>query len=235
MALLPARFRRNRPSERPDSTNRARSDYGKRWVPQDESEAMDQILNNRNADEFEAAGRADADLVRPLLEPTDTVLDLGCGIGRVTRYVAPMCREIWAVDASETMLGYARERLAQLPNVRFALSTDLRFPEVESGSVDLAYSLLTLQHVEREHAFRLLQELHRVLRPGGTALLTYPNFLSDQYLNAFLHYVEVDEVDNPARARFYTAEEVARLLPAAGFEVESLEANVEIVAICKTA
>jgi ubiquinone/menaquinone biosynthesis C-methylase UbiE len=231
MALLPARFRRNRPSERPDGI---RGDYGKRWVPQDESEAMDQILNNRNADEFEAAGMADAALVQPLLEPTDTVLDLGCGIGRVTRYVAPMCREIWAVDASETMLGYARERLAQLPNVHFALSAGLRFPEVESGSVDLAYSLLTLQHVEREHAFRLLQELHRVLRTGGTALLTYPNLLSEQYLNAFLHYVEVDEVDNPARARFYTPEEVERLLPAAGFSIRELVPETEIVVSCET-
>jgi ubiquinone/menaquinone biosynthesis C-methylase UbiE len=199
-------------------------------VPADESEAMDQILNNRDPEEFEAAGRRDAERhIAPLLEAGDTVLDLGCGIGRVSRYVAPMCKELWAVDASETMLGYARGRLADLPNVRFALSRELAFPEVPTGSVDLAYSLLTLQHVEREHAFRLLRELHRVLRPAGTALLTFPNLLSDTYLNAFLHYVEVDEVGNPARARFYTQQEVERLLPAAGFEIRNLVAKTELV------
>ena len=78
----------------------ARPVYGTRWVPRDESEAMDQILNNRNPEEFEAAGRRDAARIGQLIEPTDTVLDLGCGIGRVARYVAPLCQEIWAVDAS---------------------------------------------------------------------------------------------------------------------------------------
>jgi ubiquinone/menaquinone biosynthesis C-methylase UbiE len=209
--------------------------YGTRWVPRDESEAMDQILNNRDPEEFEAAGRRDAATIGELIEPTDTVLDLGCGIGRVTRYVAPLCREIWAVDASATMLEYAKKRLADLPNVRLVQGAGTSLPDVPSESVDLAYSMLTLQHVEREHAFLLLRELRRILKPGGRAFLTFPNLLSDTYLQAFLYYVDHDEVDNPARARFYTPEEVARLLPAAGFEVESIEAEVEIVAVCTIA
>jgi len=196
---------------------------------------MDQILNNRDPEEFEAAGRRDAATIGRLIEPTDTVLDLGCGIGRVTRYVAPLCREIWAVDASETMLDYAKERLGSLPNIRFVQGAGTSLPGVPSESVDVVYSLLTLQHVEREHAFLLLRELRRILKPDGRAFLTFPNLLSDTYLQAFLYYVDHDEVDNRARARFYTPEEVARLLPAAGFEVESIEANVEIVAICNTA
>src|SRR5438094_945805 len=133
--------------------------YGSIWVPQDETEAMDQILNVSDPVAFEAAGRFDADRLSPFIEPTDTVLDLGCGIGRVTRYVAPLCREIWAVDASETMLRLARERLADVPNVRFQLGRGTSLPELDSGSIDFAYSLLTLQHIEREHAFRLLREL----------------------------------------------------------------------------
>jgi ubiquinone/menaquinone biosynthesis C-methylase UbiE len=208
--------------------------YGANWVPGDESEAMDQILNNRDPDEFEAAGRRDAARIGELIKPTDVVLDLGCGIGRVARYVAPLCREIWAVDASETMLEYARKRLADLPNVRLVQGAGTSLPDVPSESIDVAYSTLTLQHVEREHAFLLLRELRRILKPGGRAFLTFPNLLSDTYLDAFLYYVDHDEVDNRARARFYTPEEVDRLLPAAGFELESLEADVEIVAICKT-
>jgi ubiquinone/menaquinone biosynthesis C-methylase UbiE len=207
--------------------------YGAIWVPQDETEAMDQILNISDPETFEEAGRHDTDRLRPFIGPTDTVLDLGCGIGRVTRYVAPLCREIWAVDVSETMLRFARARLADLPNVRFLLGRGTSLPELETGSIDFVYSLLTLQHVEREHAFKLLREVRRVLRDGGRAFLTFPNLLSEEYLRAFLHYVDVDEVGNPARARFYTPEEVERLLPAAGFEIEQLDAGVEIVATCR--
>jgi ubiquinone/menaquinone biosynthesis C-methylase UbiE len=235
MSLLAALSRRFRGARGEGDAGPADPGYGAIWVPQDETEAMDQILNISDPETFEEAGRYDAERLRQHISPTDTVLDLGCGIGRVTRYVAPLCRQIWAVDVSETMLRFARERLAELPNVRFLVGRGTSLPELETGSIDFVYSLLTLQHVEREHAFRLLRELRRVLRDGGRAFLTFPNLLSDEYLRAFLHYVDVDEVGNPARARFYTPQEVERLLPPAGFEIERLEAETEIVVTCKTA
>jgi ubiquinone/menaquinone biosynthesis C-methylase UbiE len=219
MALLAALSRRlhggrvENEAEPPDPA------YGANWVPQDETEAMDQILNVSDPEAFDAAGRPDAQKLAQYIGPTDTVLDLGCGIGRVTRYVAPLCREIWAVDASETMLGFARERLADVPNVRFLLGRGTSLPELESASIGFAYSLLTLQHIEREHAFILLHEVRRVLRDTGQAYLTFPNLLSDEYLRAFLRYVDVDEVGNPPRARIYTPQEVERLLPVAGLHL----------------
>lgn len=235
MSLLAALSRRFHGARAEGDAEPADPGYGAIWVPQDETEAMHQILNVSDPEAFEAAGRYDAERLGPFIEPTDTVVDLGCGIGRVTRYVAPLCSEIWAIDVSETMLRFARQRLSQQPNVRFLLGRGTALPEIETGSVDFAYSLLTLQHVEREHAFRLLRELRRVLRDRGRAYLSFPNLLSDEYLQAFLHYVEVDEVRNPARARFYTPQEVERLLPAAGLEIEGLDAGVEIVATCRAA
>jgi ubiquinone/menaquinone biosynthesis C-methylase UbiE len=129
-------------------------------------------------------------------------------------------------------LSLARTRLQRLDNVRFAQSEGTRIPLVESGSVDFVYSILTLQHLEREDAFLLLREVHRVLRPGGSAFFTFPNLLSDVYLDAFLKYAEGGEVANPARARFYTPEEVRRLLPAARFDLTDMTAGVEIEVHC---
>src|SRR5438876_8972233 len=149
MAFRAALFRRLQGSKGENEAEPPNPAYGANWVPQDETEAMDQILNVSDPEAFEAAGRFDADRLNPFITPADTVLDLGCGIGRVTRYVAPLCREIWAVDVSETMLRFARERLAELPNVRFLVGRGISLPELETGSIDFVYSLLTLQHVER--------------------------------------------------------------------------------------
>jgi ubiquinone/menaquinone biosynthesis C-methylase UbiE len=207
-------------------------EYGELWCPKDESDARQLILNDADAEAFEQSGRVDAERLAPLIRPENVVLDLGCGIGRVARYVSPLCKTLWAVDASESMLGYARERLGDLPNVRFARCAGTRIPDVAADSVDVVYSLITLQHLEREDAFALLRDVRRVLRTGGCAYLTFPNLLTDPYLAAFLAYVDGGEVANPARARFYTPEEVRRLLPAAGFAVDRLEPGIEIVVVC---
>jgi ubiquinone/menaquinone biosynthesis C-methylase UbiE len=207
--------------------------YGDLWQPGDEKQAMQLVLNETDPDVFEASGQRQAeDLLCPRIRGTDVVMDLGCGIGRVARYVARCCSSLWAVDASERMLSLARKRLEGLPNISFARSEGTRIPSIESGSVDFVYSILTLQHLEREDSFLLLCDVRRVLRPGGSAFFTFPNLLSDVYLNAFLEYAEKGEVNNLARARFYTPEEVRRLLPAAGFDVIELTAGVEIEVQC---
>ena len=208
--------------------------YGELWRPRDEDEARNLILNTRDAEAFELSGRQQAEALCRLIRPEDTVLDLGCGVGRVARYVASCCGTLWAVDASETMLRLARERLGELPNVRFARCTGTAIPDLRDDEIDFAYSILTLQHLEREDAFALVREVRRVLKPGGSAFFTFPNLLSDQYLESFVNYVDAGEVRNPARARFYTPEEVQRLLPAAGFEpVHVADSGTDIEITCR--
>lgn len=208
-------------------------DYGVWWSPEDESQARVAIVADADPDRFEASGKTDAERVGRLAGQEATVLDLGCGIGRVALYMADRCRLLWAVDASPVMLSMAARRLADRPNVRLVQSRGVTIPEVPDHSVDLAYSILVLQHVEREDAFSLLRELRRVLRPGGRAYLTFPNVLFDAYLRIFLDGVDAEAVNNPARTRVYTPEEVMRLLPTAGFRIEAFRAEQDIVAVCR--
>ncbi len=101
-----------------------------------------------------------------------------------------------------------------------------------SASVDLAYSLLTLQHVEKEDAFLLLEQLRRVLRPGGTLAVTCPNLLHEIYLQSFLHYAHNGGSTYPTRARGYTPDEVRLLMRAAGFKAR-IESSHEIRVFAK--
>ena len=130
------------------------------------------------------------------------------------------------------MLHYARQRMVGTTNVRYARCRGTTIPDIPTGAIDFAYSLLTLQHVEREDAFLLLRELGRVVRPGGTIHVTFPNLLSDTYLAAFVAYAEEGRSTSRARARFYTPQEVERILPAAGLVVSEIDAGVEIAARC---
>ncbi|MGE0029024.1 MAG: class I SAM-dependent methyltransferase [Thermoleophilia bacterium] len=202
------------------------------WSPPDLEAAMEEIFTTADPAVFESSGRQQAETLQDLFGPQDVVLDVGCGVGRVARYVAPSCRRLLAADSSPQMLALARERIGgEAPNISFVTVDGTRLP-VGDDAVDLVYSVLVLQHLEREHAFAMLREIRRVLKRGGRAYLTFPNILSDEYLDTFLGYVRDGEAADPRRARLYTPQEVERLLPAAGFAIDQLDAGVEIVAVC---
>lgn len=101
--------------------------------------------------------------------PSDWIVaDLGCGTGNAAEHLAPCVRRVYALDQSETMLKAARKRLADFDNVSFVQS-DLERIELEDGSVDAAVAILVLHHLEEPA--RAIQEIERILRPGGIVLL----------------------------------------------------------------
>jgi SAM-dependent methyltransferase len=99
----------------------------------------------------------------------DTVVEIGCGVGRMTRKLTEMARQVLAADVSEEMLERCARNLADKPNVScLLLPGDGRLEGIAGGSVDLVFSYITLQHVPSHHVQCLyLGESARVLRPGG--------------------------------------------------------------------
>lgn len=92
------------------------------------------------------------------------VLEIGCGTGRNTVYLAEAAARVLAIDFSEGMLEKARARCAGRP-VRFvAQDIRTRWP-ADDASIDVAVTDLVLEHVE--DLAPIFAEAARVLRPGG--------------------------------------------------------------------
>src|SRR6185503_171383 len=53
------------------------------------------------------------------LEPGDEVVEIGCGLGRLTRVLAERAARVWALDIAEEMLRRAREQLPEVDNVEW--------------------------------------------------------------------------------------------------------------------
>jgi ubiquinone/menaquinone biosynthesis C-methylase UbiE len=190
--------------------------------------AREAILAGLGDDEhaFWASGERDARLhILPLVRTDSVVLDLGAGIGRIARAVAPHCRRVILVDASGVMLRRAREHLASMPNTEFVKTSGRSLSSIESASVDLAYSFLVLQHIEREDVIAYLDDLNRVLAPGAIFRFQIPNLSDPNQVAMYVRYATGTPTKSPGRMRYYTREELHILLPRLGFVIDSIESG----------
>lgn len=65
--------------------------------------------------------------------------------------------------------------------------------QFQDETFDFVYSILTLQHMKKEDAYVTLSEIYRVLKPGGRAIFSFPNFLSDEYFKGYLKTVKTPD------------------------------------------
>jgi malonyl-CoA O-methyltransferase len=99
-----------------------------------------------------------------LVSSDKTILEIGCGTGRNTHWLAERCGNIVAVDFSEEMLRVARSRV-QSPSVRF-VQQDIRSAwPVDDDSCGVIIAMLVLEHIEFLEP--IFAEAARVLRPRG--------------------------------------------------------------------
>jgi ubiquinone/menaquinone biosynthesis C-methylase UbiE len=94
-------------------------------------------------------------------------LDVGCGIGRMTRALSIACRNVVGID----IVPYAIERAKQLfPQGNFHLFDGQSIP-FEDGKFDIVLSWTVLQHVRDGEIEPLAAEMRRVLSSGGNLIL----------------------------------------------------------------
>lgn len=112
-------------------------------------------------------------LVRETLsiKSDEHILDIGSGAGLLVGEIAPSLTDggsIVGVDISEAMVEYAQENYAHLPQVKFQVSdaTLLPFPD---NTFDAIVSVQVYEYIE--DFFSCLEELYRVLKPSGRAVL----------------------------------------------------------------
>jgi SAM-dependent methyltransferase len=127
---------------------------------------------------FDASGQSDVrhffDGLEHLLHPAQDVVDLGCGIGRMDRHVAPRVRSLTGVDVSGEMVRRATARLGDLPNVRFVEVDGWSFRPLEDACAGLLFSHIVLQHTPRAVTRSYLRDARRILRPGGSFVFQIP-------------------------------------------------------------
>ncbi len=105
------------------------------------------------------------------IEPHEAVLDIGCGVGRLTRALASRAHRVCGLDVSREMLRLAEEHNAALPNVEWLHGDGQGLSVLSDASVDGCFSHVVFQHIpDPGITLGYVREMGRVLRAGGWAL-----------------------------------------------------------------
>jgi ubiquinone/menaquinone biosynthesis C-methylase UbiE len=106
-------------------------------------------------------------------DKTDTkdlsLLEYGCGMGRIINYPAPHFGKCYGIDISETQIEYANKYCPNRADVTFSLleKPELTIP-LKENVVDVVYSYAVLQHIQqRSSLVKAISEMSRVLKKGG--------------------------------------------------------------------
>lgn len=136
-----------------------------------------------------------------------SVLDLGCGVGRLVRPISKIAAKVIGVDVSEEAITRARELVGPQTNVDLIVGNGHDLHQISSESIDVAYSFAALTSMPTIVIANYLRELWRILKPDGTIRLQV-------YLG---RPQEVNQSDT-LFLRCYNEENFAQALSLAGFK-----------------
>ncbi|MFM8272480.1 MAG: class I SAM-dependent methyltransferase, partial [Gemmata sp.] len=134
------------------------------------------VAGTDDAEWFLAAGRRAADALAALLarngvaiESCDSVLDFGCGCGRVIRHLRHLPAALHGCDTNPVAVEWCGEHL---PFASFAVNALESTLPYDAESFDLVYALSVFTHLPPHLQAHGMRELRRVLRPGGALVLS---------------------------------------------------------------
>lgn len=163
------------------------------------------------AQEFIASGSRIAEMLASYadLRPAQSVLDIGCGIGRVARALTTVIQppgQYRGFDVDPKAVAWCRRAYRPLTNFAFAYAPvgylnvrggapirgeDFIFPYPDA-TIDLAFSVSVYTHLSRSVVDHYLAETARVLRPGGTCVNTF--FVIDAFAATAMQTATADRV-----------------------------------------
>jgi SAM-dependent methyltransferase len=186
----------------PKGSMQDRSDYKSTWqqLARSADAAKTSVAGTADEEQFAITGAQTVDLLQKFVgvRPTDVILEVGCGVGRVGKFLAPICRQWIGTDISANMLRFARQRLQGLENVKLVELSGSALKEIPTASVDVVYCTIVFMHLFEWDRYRYVHDAHRVLRPGGRIFYDNMDIISPHGKMMFDHGLSLDPMARPA-------------------------------------
>lgn len=155
------------------------------------------VTGTKNAAWFLKSGEFHAQSIRKTLEKNgldieefDSILDFGCGVGRITRHWSALEKPaVHGTDYNPDLIAWCQENLAF---GRFQVNDLVGSLKYENEKFDFIYAWSVFTHLTEPQQFHWIEELSRVLRPGGHLFITTQG---DYHLRHLSHLVNLPQAE----------------------------------------
>lgn len=131
--------------------------------------------------------------VLPYLTSDSIVLEIACGIGRVSRFVAPRCKYLYCVDFWDEALVESKKNLINFKNVFFQKTNGYDLCELEEDHFNYVFSFTAFFHFDFELVVIYFREIRRVLKYGGVGILEFERLTKIEDVLQLLNKIEEQE------------------------------------------
>lgn len=165
---------------------------------------------------FEIGEQKATEIIDPILEDWDryppseepmVALDIGCGVGRITRSLAKRFDNVIGIDVSDEMIRHARSLNSDFDNIEFYSTDGVSFNPVSESSVDFVFSYEVLQHVpNREIIEQNVSDISRVLATDGLSHIHFrPPYSSEKLFDAVdVPYMLIEKIPEEIKRVYFS-------------------------------
>ncbi|MGC2968162.1 class I SAM-dependent methyltransferase [Paraburkholderia aspalathi] len=171
---------------------------------------------------YQAMGQIQCNIVTHVgLKSGMTIFDLGCGSGRLAHALGKsgLLVDYIGTDIVQSLLDYAQTKAPR--NYRFLLNHSLTVP-LPDASVDMASAFSVFTHLLHHETYLYLEDLHRVVKPGGRVIFSFLEFFEPNHWEMFRKTVDDQRVkSSPVLNTFIERNAIEVWCGKLGFEVET--------------
>lgn len=120
-------------------------------------------------------------------------LDAACGFGYGSYLLCTNAEQVFGIDLDESRIKYAGEKYGS-DNIQY-FEKDVTDTKFESNSFDTVVSIETFEHIRPDQAIQFLEEMKRVLKPGGVFILSTPNLPVFDQITLVEDHINEKDVD----------------------------------------
>ena len=154
-------------------------------------------------------------MVQP--RPGDKILDLGCATGSVVHFCSKFGAEVTGVDFSELAIQEAEKLHCGSKNTNFLVRDVANLYGLENSYFDKAVALDLVEHLYDDVFQRMLSEVHRVLKKGGTISIYTP---SSSHIFERLKSKNFILKQPPVHVAVRSMQQIVSALKQQGFEID---------------